>query len=138
MSNYITLTVQGDYYAMGWQHGCQVRDLRPRIAEAIKVRFRELEKDGPDARFEVPLREIRELLQELGAPLLAMIRGQAQALEFEFDTLLRYTLATYLYDLAICKPLDSEGCTTWAATGSAAADGQPILVKNRDSSPNAI
>ena len=137
MSNYITFTLQGDYYAMGWQHGCQVRDLRPRIAEAIKARFREIEEDGLDVRFEMPLREIRELLQELEAPLLAMIQGQAQALEFEFDTLLRYTLATYLYDLRR-KPLDSEGCTTWAAAGSAAAGGQPILVKNRDGGPEYL
>ena len=118
---------------MGRQHGHQVRELRPLIVEAIEARFGQIEQYEPDARFEALLRETRELLEEIDAPLLAMIRGQAEALEFEFDTLLRYDLVTYLYDdLLTRKPPSSEGCTTWAATGSATTGEQPILVKNRD------
>ena len=133
MHKYVTLTLQGDHYTMGRQHGHQVRKLRPLIAEAIEARFSQIEQCGPDARFEALLRETRELLQDIDAPLLAMIRGQAEALEFEFDTLLRYDLVTYLLDyLMTRKSPGAEGCTTWAATGSAPADGQPILVKNRD------
>jgi len=141
MHKYVTLILQGDHYAMGRQHGHQVRRLRPLIAEAIKARFSQIEQDGPDARFEALLQETREFLQEFDAPLLAMLRGQAEALEFEFDTLLRYDLATYLrddlvtrkrFDGAHHKPPGTEGCTTWAATGSATERGQPILVKNRD------
>ena len=98
---------------MGRQHGQQVRELRPLIVEAIETRFRQIAQYGPDARFEALLRETRELLEEIDAPLLAMIRGQAEALEFEFDTLLRYDLVTYLYDdLLTRKPPSSEGCTT--------------------------
>lgn len=141
MNRYITLTLQGDHYAMGRQHGRQVRGLRPLIAQAIEARFAQIERDGPDARFETLLCQTHELLQESDAPLLDMIRGQAEALDFEFDTLLRYDLASYLrddlltrkrFDVAHRKPPSTEGCTTWAATGSAAAGGQPILVKNRD------
>ena len=145
MSKYVTLNLQGDHYTMGRQHGHQVRRLRPLIAEAIEARFIQIEQYGPDAHFELLLRETRELLQDIDAPLLAMIRGQAEALEFEFDTLLRYDLVTYLLDYLVTrkrfdskrsdahhKPPSSEGCTTWAATGSATAGGQPILVKNRD------
>ena len=118
---------------MGRQHGDQVRSLRPLIVEAIEARSSMIEQYGPDARFEALLRETHELLEEIDAPLLAMIRGQAEALEFEFDTLLRYDLVTYLLDYLVTrKPPGSEGCTTWAATGSAPAGGQPILVKNRD------
>ena len=118
---------------MGRQHGHQVRELRPLIVEAIEARFSQIEQYGPDARFEALLRETRELLQDIDAPLLAMIRGQAEALGFAFDTLLRYDLVTYLLDYLVTrKPQHSEGCTTWAATGSAPAGGQPILVKNRD------
>jgi predicted choloylglycine hydrolase len=133
MHKYITLTLQGDHYTMGRQHGDQVRSLRPLIVEAIEARFRQIEQYEPDARFEALLRETRELLQDIDAPLLAMIRGQAEALEFEFDTLLRYDLVTYLLDYLVTrKPPGTEGCTTWAATGLATASGQPILVKNRD------
>lgn len=141
MNKYITLTLQGNHYAMGRQHGLQVRGLRPLIAQAIEVRFDQIERDGPDARFGALLRKTRELLQEVDSPLLAMIRGQAETLEFEFDTLLRYDLVSYLrddlmtrkrFDRAHHKPPGTEGCTTWAATGSAAAGRQPILVKNRD------
>ncbi len=133
MSRYITLNLQGDHYTMGRQHGDQVRRLRPLIVEAIEARFRQIEQYEPDARFESLLRETRELLQDIDAPLLAMIRGQAEALELEFDTLLRYDLVTYLLDYLVTrKPPGTEGCTTWAATGLATASGQPILVKNRD------
>jgi isopenicillin-N N-acyltransferase-like protein len=130
---YATLILQGDHYAMGQQHGRQVGALRPLIAQAIEARFAQIERDGPDAHFEALLQETCKLLQEIDTPLLAMIRGQAEALEFEFDTLLRYDLVTYLRDdLVTRKPASSEGCTTWAATGSATTGGQPILVKNRD------
>jgi len=133
MSGYITLNLQGDHCTMGRQHGDQVRGLRPLIVEAIEARSSQIEQYGPDTRFEALLRETRELLEEIDAPLLAMIRGQAEALEFEFDTLLRYNLVTYLHDhLVTRKPSSSEGCTTWAATGSATTGEQPILVKNRD------
>ncbi|OQY18714.1 MAG: hypothetical protein B6I34_10355 [Anaerolineaceae bacterium 4572_32.1] len=133
MNRYITLTLQGNHYAMGRQHGRQVRGLRPLISQAIEARFDQIERDGPDARFEALLNETCELLEEYDAPLLDMIRGQAEALDFEFDTLLRYDLTSYLRDdLLTRKPPSTEGCTTWAATASAAAGGQPILVKNRD------
>jgi isopenicillin-N N-acyltransferase-like protein len=79
------------------------------------------------------LRETRELIQEHEAPLLALIRGQSEALELEFETLLRYDLVTYLRDdLVIRRVLGGEGCTTWAASGPSTAGGQPILAKNRD------
>lgn len=118
---------------MGWQHGRQVSVLRPRIAEAMQVCFRQVEQEGPDARFETLLRETCELLYAVDAPLLDMIRGQADALGFEFEILLRYDLVAYLHDdLLARKTLGGEGCTTWAAAGSATVDGQPILAKNRD------
>ena len=139
MYKYVALTLQGDHYTMGQQHGRQVRKLRPRIVEAIEARLSQIERDGPDARFEALLRETREVLETLDAPLLNMIRGQAEALEFEFDTLLRYDLVAYLHDaLKARAAADSEGCTTWVATGSATASGQPILVKNRDYRPEHL
>jgi predicted choloylglycine hydrolase len=120
---------------MGRQHGHQVLRLRPLIVEAIKARFAQIESDGPDERFESLVRETTEVLREMDPPILEMIRGQAEALELDFDVLLRYDLASYLRDDLITRQTAnsaSEGCTTWAAVGSATADGEPLLVKNRD------
>jgi isopenicillin-N N-acyltransferase-like protein len=131
--HYLTLTLEGDHYAMGQQHGHLVQELRPQISRAIEARFLQLDRDGPDARFETLLKETHELLREACAPLLSLIRGQADALELSYDTLLRYDLITYLRDaLLVRQTLESEGCTTWAASGPATVNGEPILVKNRD------
>jgi isopenicillin-N N-acyltransferase-like protein len=133
MPDYPTLTLHGDHYDMGQQHGQQVKSLRPQIVQAIAARFSQIEQDGPDARFETLLRETFDLIQEVDPPLLALIRGQAEALEIDFETLLRYDLVSYLRDdLVIRQALGNEGCTTWAASGSCTTEGQPILAKNRD------
>ncbi len=133
MSRYTTLTLQGDHHSMGRQHGRQVQKLRPQIAEAITARFQQIEQDDPDAHFEALVHSTKEVIQETDSTLLAMVRGQAEALEFDFETLLRYGLVAYLRDdLVIRRVQGNEGCTTWATTGSATVDGHPILVKNRD------
>jgi isopenicillin-N N-acyltransferase-like protein len=139
MADYLALTLHGDPYTMGWQHGCQVSSLRPQITEAISARLRQLEEDGPDGRFDTLVNDTRSLLEEVDAPLLAMIRGQAEALAFDFDTLLRYNLIAFLRDdLLVRRALDTEGCTTWAASGSATVGGEPILAKNRDYRPDHL
>jgi isopenicillin-N N-acyltransferase like protein len=133
MRPYFTLSLEGDAYSMGWQHGRQVNALRPQIAEAIASRFEQVQEDGPDARFEALLYDTREIIQAVAPSLLAMIRGQADALAFEYETLLRYDLVAYMRDdLLVRRVQGSEGCTTWAASGKCTADRQPILVKNRD------
>lgn len=128
------ISVSGTHYEMGRQHGLQIRELRPLIVKTIKSHFRQIEQDGPDERFESLLRETVELLWEVDLPILEMIRGQAEGLEIEFETLLRYGLATYLRDdLVTRRSQGEESCTTWAASGPATADEKPILAKNRDS-----
>jgi isopenicillin-N N-acyltransferase-like protein len=139
MPEHATLALHGDPYTMGRQHGQQVRNLRPQIVEAIDARFRQLEEDGPDTRFESLVQDTRALLETVDTPLLDMIRGQAEGLAFDFDTLLRYDLIAFLRDdLLVRHALDAEGCTTWAASGSATADGEPILAKNRDYRPDHL
>ena len=133
---YLTLSLQGDRYAMGRQHGRQVQTLRPQIARAIEIRFAQIEEEGSDARFERLVQETHDLLQEIDRPLVDLVRGQAEALEFEFDSLLRYGLVTYLRDDLTIRNLQSspaprshapgvepgsEGCTIWAACGAATA-----------------
>jgi len=102
MGAYTSITVQGDHYSMGLQHGLQTRKLRAQIAAAMEARFSEMEHEGTDTVFEALLEETHELLQEIDGPLLAMIRGQAEALALQFDRLLRYDLVTYLRDDLVC------------------------------------
>jgi isopenicillin-N N-acyltransferase-like protein len=130
---YMTLTLHGDHLNMGRQHGHQVKHLRAQIAQAMEARLCQLERDGCDARFERLLQETLEVVREHEPRLLDLIRGQAEALEMEFDRLLRHDLVTYLRDDLLLRQADADqGCTTWAASGSATADGKPILAKNRD------
>ncbi len=139
MQHYRVLNVQGDSYAMGRQHGQQVQPLARQIADAMAIRFAQLEEDELDDRFEQLMSETRQLLEQIAPALLAMIRGQAEALGFEYETLLRYDLVTFLRDdLLVRRTLTSEGCTTWAASGKCTADRQPILVKNRDYRPEHL
>ncbi|HNS50029.1 MAG TPA: C45 family autoproteolytic acyltransferase/hydrolase [Anaerolineae bacterium] len=139
MAPYRTLTLSGDPFMMGRQHGEQVRDLRPHIVEAMAIRFRQVEEDEVDERFRTLLYETRMAIEWTGRPLLEMIRGQAEALDLEFETLLRYDLISYLRDeLLVRRHLGSEGCTTWAASGHCTRDHKPILVKNRDYRPEHL
>jgi isopenicillin-N N-acyltransferase-like protein len=135
------ITLSGTHYEMGRQHGLQVVYLRPFIVEAIEARFAQIESDGPDEQFESLMQETVEVLREVDPPILEMIRGQAEALELDFDTLLRYDLVSYLRDDLLTRQTANsanEGCTTWAVVGSAAADGEPLLVKNRDYRPEHL
>jgi len=133
MPEYVTITVNGSPYAMGYQHGQQVCHLRPLILAALDARFRQLDADRPDGQFEALVARTRALLEELDPPLLAMIRGQADALSIDFETLLRCDLVSFLGDdLSVRRLPGVPGCTTWAAAGPATAGGGVILAKNRD------
>jgi isopenicillin-N N-acyltransferase-like protein len=135
------IALRGTPYEMGRQHGLQVVHLRPLIVEAIKARLAQIESDGPDEGFESLGRETTEVLREVDPSILEMIHGQAEALGLDFDTLLRYDLVSYLRDDLLTRQTANsanEGCTTWAAVGSATADGEPLLVKNRDYRPEHL
>ncbi len=89
----------GRSLCQGRQHGHQVQSLRPQIRQGYRDPVRaDRARRARDARFERLVQETHDLLQEIDAPLLDLVRGQAEALEFEFDTLLRYGLVTYLRD----------------------------------------
>jgi predicted choloylglycine hydrolase len=128
----LLIAIRGTHYEMGRQHGLQVVHLRPLIVEAIEARFAQIESDSPNGTV-APLERFESLVREVDPPILEMIRGQAEALELDFDVLLRYDLGSYLRDdLTARRAMASQGCTTWAAMGSTTADGEPLLVKNRD------
>ncbi|MCL4294615.1 MAG: hypothetical protein KJ077_02765 [Anaerolineae bacterium] len=130
-----TIEVKGEHYQMGYQHGRQVTPLRPRIIMAMEARFAQLEQEGADDDFERLVAATRQVLERVDPATIALVRGLADGLALEFERLLRYNLAAFLRDALLTRKLlngPSDGCTTWAASGPATMDGQPILAKNRD------
>lgn len=123
------IEIHGDHYHIGYQHGQQVLDLAPLIRRAIDRRLGDLTRVGP--AIETALAEMRQVLAEAGRPILDMVRGLADALQLDYEMLLRYTIASYAQDRMLLAG-DVEGCTAWAASGIATRNSQPILVKNRD------
>ncbi|HIQ04648.1 MAG TPA: hypothetical protein EYH31_03030 [Anaerolineae bacterium] len=122
---------------MGYQHGRQVRGLRPILLKAIESRLAPLDQVGE--ALESRLRELQEALETMDQPVLEMLRGMADALEVDFALLFKHAAASYLQDsLLPSKVKAADDCTTWAAADGATANGQPILAKNRDYRPEHL
>lgn len=136
------ITLEGDHYQMGLQHGRQLVDMRPRILEVIDRRLASLE--GTPTTW--LMREVERTWAVQARSTLDMLAGIAGALDLDAKRFLRYTVASYLEDSVrmysavggrgewrnVGEDSRSEGCTVWAASGPATADGSPILAKNRD------
>ena len=135
-STALVIHVQGSHYEMGLQHANQVRHLLPAIQRAIDLRFEQIARDQPDQAFRELVARASQVLDVSDRATLDMIRGLADGLGFPYEMLLEYNLVTFLRDVLVIRKLSGhsspEGCSTWAATGAATADGQPILAKNRD------
>lgn len=122
-----TLSLQGDHYEMGRQHGHQVLDLREMIIATMEARLCRLEACDTNA----PLRALETTWQDIAPSTLAMLRGMADALALPFQRVFAYAAASYLDDLRLGSS-GAEGCTVWAGSRSATRDRSPIMTKNRD------
>jgi isopenicillin-N N-acyltransferase like protein len=121
------LALEGGHLEMGVQHGRQVLDLRPAIVETMERRLAGLE-GKPIAGLLV---EVERAWAERARTTVDMMAGIAGSLEMDGTRLVRYALASYLED-CLRAGSRAEGCTVWAASGPATADGSPLLTKNRD------
>lgn len=130
------ITLRGNHFQMGYQHGQQVKRLRNRIVTAIDIRLRQIKQDGADSAFEQLVADTQQVLQTVDPATIELISGLAASLKLPFEQLLHYNLVAFLRDALTTRRkaggMAIEGCTTWAAGGPATADGQPILAKNRD------
>lgn len=136
------IRLKGNHYQMGYQHGQQVAWLRPYIIHAVEARLAQIAGDRPDESFAALVQETAQVLQTADPATLDFIRGQADSLGLDFEWLLNYSLVSFLRDALTTRraqPAPAAGssgpageCTTWAARAPITADGQPILVKNRD------
>lgn len=118
--------VAGDQFEVGRQHGEAVRDLRhllqpvmcrPLTAAASEVRERSHRR----------LARLQAVLAVHSPATVAQLEGIASGLEVPATDLLGWVASAYVYT----KDEDG-GCSAWAASGVAASDGKPLLVKNRD------
>lgn len=128
------INLSGNHYVMGQQHGFQVRELRPHILDAIDTRLDTLAKVKVDVQPFIT--EISAMWDDLARPTMDMLRGIADSLSLDWEILHRYTLASYVLALLQNPNNDTQGCSTWAASGHTTRQGVPILAKNRDYWPN--
>lgn len=126
------LELAGDHYSMGRQHAEQVADLKPLIEAAMQERLEALWRLTTDIT--PHLNELVSVWEQAAKSTLDMLRGIADGLDLDWETYLRYTVASYAEDLANAANV-TDGCTVWGAAGSVTKDGVPLLVKNRDFRP---
>lgn len=127
------LKLSGDPYAMGLQHGRQVRPMRPLLSAAIHNRLDVLEKQPCGWR--AFLGDLLDYWEQHAPATLQMLHGISDALVMDWKTFLPYTVSGFLMDhCRLASPV--QGCTVWAASGPATLDGAPLLVKNRDYHPD--
>ncbi len=123
------LSLSGDPFSIGRQHGEQVADLRLQILTAMDNRLEELRQTAFDLS-----RYIEGMIRAWevhASSTLDMVKGMAESLDLDWEDYFTYTLASFL-DSQIKNALEDEGCTTWAAKGKYTRDQAPLLVKNRD------
>ncbi len=125
------LSLHGDHYQIGWQHGTQVYDLRPVILATIGARLEGLTRTG--GLNTAVLQDLQRAWEAHpdARSTLRMLEGMSQTLEISTERLFQYAAASYLEELVLAKT-QPEGCTVWAASRSATRDGAPMLAKNRD------
>lgn len=123
------LSLRGNHFQMGVQHGKQVQDIRPLILSSIETRLDALARNGGlDAS---AIGAVSQVWRVSARSTLAMLEGISESLAIPIERLFQYAIASYLEDL-VHPRMHSEGCTVWAAAKSTTRDGTPILVKNRD------
>ena len=113
--------VSGTAYDMGYQHGKQAADLVHKYLLWI-----EKLTDKPRDELCQNARAFYPLIEKLSPLLMEEIRGLADGAGISFDEAL---LCQARGEAASVPP---EGCTAFALTGSATADGYPLAGQNQD------
>ena len=118
------IEVSGSAYNMGYQHGRQAAGL-------VHKYLLWIEKLTGKAREELcqKARAFRPLIEKLSPPLLEEIQGLADGAGISFDE------ALLCQARGEAARVSSEGCTAFALTGSATADGAPLAGQNQDLAP---
>jgi isopenicillin-N N-acyltransferase-like protein len=122
---------------MGYQHAEQIVGLRPAILDAIASREAQIARDGEDEAFRALVAETRSVVATTDPAIVGFVSGLADGLDIPLARLLDYNLVPFLRDVLVTSDTVStagmsEGCSAWAASGTATSDGTPLLAKARD------
>jgi len=118
------IEVSGSAYQLGYQHGAQASDLVRRYIQWI-------EKLTRVSKGELCRNAMAFLpsIEALSSPLVEEIRGLADGAGISFEE------ALLCQARAEAARVNEEGCTSFALTGSATADHQPLAGQNQDLRP---
>ena len=116
--------VSGNSYEMGYQHGSQAAAAIDKYLIWIeKMTGKPRDELGANARAFLPY------IEKLTPPLLEEVRGLSEGADISFEEAL----------LCQCRGeavlACAEGCTAFALTGEATADGSPLAGQNQDLAP---
>jgi hypothetical protein len=117
------VAAEGTFEKIGFDLGC-------RLAQAIKhnVALREQNTRSRGVESTALLRFTHEYAELSSAGSLKLMQGLSRGSGVPFASILRFN--------ALQDVISPEGCTSFAAVGSATLDGNAILLKNRDVSGN--
>lgn len=117
--------VSGSAYDMGYQHGAQAGDLVARYLLWIE----KLTGTSRDVLCRNALAFL-PLIEKLSPSLVEEIRGLAEGAGISFEEALVCQARA-----EAAREANEEGCTAFALTGSATANGQPLAGQNQDLAP---
>jgi len=118
------IEVSGTAYELGFQHGAQAAELVERYLRWIeKLSGKPRDLLGRNALALLPA------IQALSPAYVEEIRGLADGAKISFEEALLCQVR------AEAARLGEGGCTAFALTGSATADGQPLAGQNQDLEP---
>jgi len=123
--------VCGSSYDMGYQHGAQAAGpIRRYLGLISRLTGLSLDVLGHNARAFLPI------LQAFSPAFVEEVRGLADGAGISFDqALLCQVRGEAVRVSGIDASRSDEGCTAFAFTGSATADGQPLAGQNQDLEP---
>jgi isopenicillin-N N-acyltransferase-like protein len=132
-SGFPLIEVAGSAYEMGYQHGAQAAELIERY-----IRWIETLTDTPRAGLATRAMAFAPLMQALSPSLMDEVHGLADGACISLGEAMLCQVRVETAHIPLAKTGDyrSEGgCTLFALTGSATADGQPLAGQNLDLEP---
>ncbi len=126
MQQFPLITVSGNAYQMGYEHGEQATVLIDRYLLWIeKSTGKSRDELGARARAFLPF------IEDLNPLLLDEIRGLAEGARLPYE----HALLCQTRGEAVGAPLPAEGCTAFALKGTATTHGQTLAGQNQDLPP---
>lgn len=123
------ITLAGSALRRGQQQALARPELVQRVRAAVLGRLASVQTIRDQTQTVIYLKEQKEFLAEHDRPGFDESLGLATGFGLTHDEILAYLHANILQDMSTSKPVERDGCTSWAhSLGSAGS----LVVKNRD------